>query len=172
MDPLEPTDDLLESLYVVNKVAKQLSDEATDAYDRGDATRSNVCSARKNALYRLKSEVIARVVAHDPSAVVGEYHAINGDAWLHLSVGDWNFHQPPYAIGSELTNAIRVTNSADAPRDAPYDRSAAVERSERSIEDALTRLADAGANANDHLQRPTVTSADDRIVDVRWSCLR
>ncbi|MFW5974475.1 MAG: hypothetical protein ACOCPZ_03760 [Natrialbaceae archaeon] len=171
MTPLEPTDDLLESLYVVNKVAKQLADEATAAYERGDVTESNVRSAQKNALYRLKTTVLSRIVAHDPASVTGEYHAINGDVWLFLTVGDWKFHQPPYAIGGELADAIETANSPSDPIDAPYVRDSTVDRSDRTLEDALSRLADAGVNANDHLARPTVTSENDRIVDVRWSYL-
>ncbi|MGQ3327756.1 MULTISPECIES: hypothetical protein [Halorubrum] len=171
MDPLEPTDDLLESLYVVNKVAKQFADEASAAYERGDLTESNVRSARKDALYRTKTAVLSRVVAHDPSRVSGEYHAINGDVWLFLDVDGWKFHQPAYAIGGELTDAIDIANARSDPLDAPYVRDSAVERSDRTLAEALSRLADAGVNANDHLARPTVTSEHDRIVDVRWSFL-
>ena len=171
MEPLEPSDDLLESLYVVNKVAKQLADDATAAYERGDATRSNVCSARKNALYRTKTTVLSRIVAYDPSTVSGEYHAINGDAWLHLTVNGWRFHQPPRAIGSDLTDRIDVANSPSDPRDAPYVRDSSVERSDRSLEEALRRLADCGVDANDHLSRPTISGTHDRIVDVRWPFL-
>ncbi|GAB7010328.1 hypothetical protein [Halorubrum trueperi] len=171
MDPLEPTDDLLESLYVVNKIAKQFADEATAAYERGDVTESNVRSARKDALYRTKTAVLSRVVAHDSSHVTGEYHAINGDVWLFLAVGDWRFHQPPHAIGSGLTDEIDIANERSEPVDAPYVRDSSVDRSDRTLEEALSRLADAGVNANDHLARPTVTSEHDRIVDVRWSHL-
>ncbi len=171
VDPLEPTEDLLESLYVVNKVAKQFADEATAAYERGDVTESNVRSARKDALYRTKTAVLSRIVAHDASRVTGEYHAINGDVWLFLSVGEWRFHQPPHAIGSDLTDEIEIANSRDEPLDAPYERDASVERSERSLEDALSRLAATGVNANEHLASTTVTSEHDRIVDVRWSFL-
>ncbi|QAU12393.1 hypothetical protein EKH57_06495 [Halorubrum sp. BOL3-1] len=171
MTPLEPTDDLLESLYVVNKVAKQLADEATAAYERGDITESNVRSARKDALYRLKTVVLSRIVAYDAERVTGEYHAIDGDVWLFLTVGDWHFHQPPHAIGRDLTDAIEVSNSRANPVDAPYERDASVERSDRTFDEALARLADAGADANDHLARPTVTGEHDRLVDVRWSFL-
>jgi len=156
VEPLEPDDDLLESLYVTNKVAKQLADEATEAYDRGDATRSNVCSARKDALYRTKTTVLNRIVAHDPSLVTGEYHAINGDVWLLVTVNGWEFHQPPYAFGSDLTDRIEITNSPDEPADVPYVREAGVERSNRSLEEALVALADRGVNANDSLARSTV----------------
>jgi hypothetical protein len=171
VDPLKPTDDLLESLYVVNKVAKQFADEATAAYDRGDLTESNVKSARKDALYRTKTAVLSRIVAHEGSEVTGEYHAINGDVWLFLTVGDWHFHQPPRAIGGDLAAEVDVANTPNEPFDAPYERDSSVERSERSLETALSRLADVGVNANDHLARPTVTSEHDRIVDVRWSFL-
>ncbi|GAB3694504.1 hypothetical protein [Halorubrum pallidum] len=171
MDALEPTDDLLESLYVVNKAAKQLADEATAAYDRGDVTESNVRSARKDALYRTKTDVIARVVAHDPSHVTGEYHSIHGDVWLFLRIGDWRFHQPPHAIGRDLTDQIQTENDRSEPIDAPYVRDSSITRSDRTLEEALSRLADAGINANDHLARSTVTSEHDRIVDVRWSHL-
>ena len=171
VDPLEPTEDLLESLYVVNKVAKQFADRATAAYERGDLTESNVKSARKDALYRTKTAVLSRIVAHDPSRVSGEYHAINGDVWLFLSIDGWHFHQPAYAIGSDLTDAIEIANGRSEPLDAPYKRDSSVERSERTLTQSLSRLADVGVNANDYLARPTVTSADDRIVDVRWSFL-
>lgn len=171
MDPLEPTDTVLESTYVVNKTAKQLSDDATDAYERGDPTRSNVCSARKDALYRTKTAVLNRVIAHDPDRVDGEYHAINGDAWLHLTVNGWNFHQPHGAIRSDLKDRIDLANTPDSPRDAPYVRDASVERSDRSLEEALRQLADVGVNANDHLARPTISGDRNQIVDVRWSYL-
>ena len=172
VDSLDPDDDLLESLYVVNKVAKRLADEATAAYDRGDITESNVRSARKNALYRTKTEVLNRIVASDPAAVAGEYHAVNGDVWLLVTVNGWEFHQPPHAFGSDLTDRIAVTNSVDEPRDVPYVRDAAVERSDRSLEAALRTLAERGVDANDHLARPTIRGENDRLTDVRWSCLR
>ncbi|SNR31808.1 hypothetical protein [Halorubrum vacuolatum] len=172
MEPLEPTDDLLESLYVVNKVAKQLADEATVAYERDDVTRSNRCSARKEALYRTKTTVLTRVVAYDPTRVTGEYHAINGDPWLHLTVDGWHFHQPPRAIGEALTDRIEVKNTESTPREAPYVRDATVKRSDRSLERALIHLAAHGVNANDHLPAPTISGTDDRLVDVRWACLR
>jgi len=171
VDPIEPTDDLLESLYVVNKVAKRFADEATAAYDRGDVAESNVRSARKDALYRTKTAVLSRIVAHEESRVTGEYHAINGDVWLFLAVRGWHFHQPRRAIGAALADEVDVANAPDEPIDAPYERDASVERSDRSLEDALARLAEAGVNANDHLARPTVTTEHDRIVDVRWSFL-
>jgi len=172
VDPLEPTDDLLESLYVVNKVAKQLADEATAAYDRGDITESNRCSARKEALYLTKTAVLNRVVAYDPTRVVGEYHAINGDPWLHLTVDGWHFHQPPRAIGGELTDRIRVKNTESTPRNAPYVRDPTVARSDRSLERALRHLAGHGINANDHLPTSTISGTNDRLVDVRWPFLR
>jgi len=171
VEPLEPTDDLLESLYVVNKAAKRLADEATAAYDRGDIAESNVRSARKDALYRTKTAVLSRVVAHDPTRVTGAYHAIDGDVWLFLSVGDWQFHQPPRAFGGDLTDAIETRNAPSDPIDAPYVRDPTAERSDRTLEEALSRLADAGVNANDRLARPTVTTERDRIVDVRWPFL-
>ena len=172
MDPLEPTDDLLESLYVINKAAKQLADDANAAYDRGDVTESNINAARKDALYRTKTTVLSRIVADDPSHVVGEYHSIHGDTWLLLTVNSWKFHQPPYAFGTDLTDRIRIRNDINDPRDVPYVRETAVERSERSLEDALVRLSDHGVNANDHLARPTISGERDQLVDVRWSCLR
>ena len=158
VDSLDPDDDLLESLYVVNKVAKRLADEATAAYDRGDITESNVRSARKDALYRTKTEVLNRIVA--------------SDVWLLVTVNGWEFHQPPHAFGSDLTDRIAVTNSVDEPRDVPYVRDAAVERSDRSLEAALRTLAERGVDANDHLARPTIRGENDRLTDVRWSCLR
>ncbi len=172
VDPLEPTDDLLESLYVINKVAKRLADEATAAYERGDVTGSNRRSARKEALYRTKTTLLSRMIAYDPTRVVGEYHAINGDAWLFLTVDGWHFHQPPRAIGGELLDRIEVTNAATSPRDAPYVRDATVERSDRTLEEALRHLASHGVDANDHLATPTISGTDDRLVDVRWACLR
>lgn len=171
MDPIEPTDDVLESLYVANKVAKQLSDDATAAYERGDTTTSNRCSVRKDALYRTKTAVLSRIVAADPDAVVGEYHAIDGDAWLFLTVNGWHFHQPPRAIGTDLTDRIEITNTPASPRDAPYVRDPTIERSDRSLSEALVHLAEHGVNANDHLARPTISGTDDRIVDVRWPFL-
>ena len=172
VDPLEPDDDLLESLYVVNKVAKRLADEATAAYDRGDVTESNVASARKDALYRTKTEVLNRIVAGDPDAVTGEYHAVHGDVWLLVTVNGWEFHQPPYAFGSDLTDRIETANSAAEPRDVPYVRDASVERSDRSLEEALRGLAERGVDANDHLAQPTISGEHDRLVDVRWAFLR
>ncbi len=172
MEPLEPDDDLLESLYVVNKAAKRLADEATAAYERGDVTRSNVTSARKDALYRTKTTVLNRIVAFDPDRVVGEYHSVHSDTWLLVTVDGWKFHQPPRAFGSDLTDRIEVQNRIDEPRDVPYVREAASPRSDRSLEDALRRLAERDINANDHLARPTVSGDRDRLVDVRWSCLR
>ena len=172
MEPLEPDDDLLESLYVVNKAAKRFADEATSAYERGDVTRSNVNSARKDALYRTKTAVLNRIVAFDPDRVVGEYHSVNGDTWLLITVDGWAFHQPPRAFGSDLTDRIEVRNGVDEPRDVAYVRDAASKRSDRSLEDALRGLAERGVDANDHLARPTVSGERDRLVDVRWSCLR
>ena len=117
MEPLEPDDDLLESLYVVNKAAKRLADEATSAYERGDVTRSNVNSARKDALYRTKTAVLNRIVAFDPDRVVGEYHSVNGDTWLLVTVDGWAFHNrharsgatSPTGSRSETGSTSRVT---------------------------------------------------------------
>lgn len=172
MDPLEPTDDLLESLYVVNKAAKRLADEATAAYERGDVTESNVNSARKAALYRTKTAVLSRIVAADPSRVTGEYHTVHGDTWLLVTVDGWEFHQPPYAFGSDLTDAIEISNTVDTPRDIPYVREATAERSDRSLDAALAHLAERGVDANDHLDRPTISGERDQVVDVRWPALR
>ena len=172
MDPLEPTDDLLESLYVVNKVAKQLADEATAAYERGDITESNVNAARKDALYRTKTTVLSRIVADDPAHVVGEYHSVHGDTWLLLTVNGWEFHQPPYAFGTDLTDQIETVNDINEPRNVPYVREAEVKRSDRSLEEALIRLAGRDVNANEHLARPTISGERNQLVDVRWSCLR
>jgi len=172
VDPLEPTDDLLESLYVVNKAAKRLADEATAAYERGDVTESNVNAARKDALYRTKTTVLSRIVADDPAHAIGAYHSIHGDTWLLLTVNGWEFHQPPHAFGTDLTDRIETVNDITDPRDVPYVREAAAERSDLSLEDALRRLAERGVNANDHLARPTISGERDRLVDVRWPCLR
>lgn len=172
VEPLEPDDDLLESLYVINRVAKQLADEASDAYGRGDITRSNVCSARKDALYRTKTAVLNRIVASDASLVDGEYHVIDGDTWLLVDVDGWTFHQPPHAFGRDLTDRIEVANAADDPREVPYVRESAIERSDRSLESALVALAGHGVDANDHLARTTIRGERDQLVDVRWPCLR
>jgi len=172
VDPLEPTDDLLESLYVVNKAAKRLADEATAAYQRGDVTESNVNAARKDALYRTKTTVLGRIVADDPAHVVGEYHSVHGDTWLLLTVDGWEFHQPPYAFGTDLTNQIETANDVTDPRDVPYVREAAVKRSDRPLEEALVHLAEHGVNANNHLARPTISGERDQLVDIRWSYLR
>jgi hypothetical protein len=172
VDPLDPTDDLLESLYVVNKAAKRLADEATAAYERGDVTESNVQSARKDALYRTKTRVLNRIVAGDPSAVSGEYHAVHGDVWLLVDVRGWTFHQPPRAFGSDLTDRIETTNTEAEPRSVPYVRDPTATRSDRSLVEALSDLAARGVDANDHLARPTILDEHDRLVDVRWSCLR
>jgi len=172
VDPLSPDEDVLESLYVVNKVAKQRADDATDAYDRGDITQSNVHAARKDALYRTKTAVLTRIVTADPTAVTGEYHAIDGSVWLLVDVHGWTFHQPPYAFGRGLTDRIAIENTPDEPLDVPYERDPTVSRTDRSLKQALCVLAARGVNANDHLERPTVSGEHDQLVDVRWSYLR
>lgn len=79
-----PSQEDLESLYVVNKKAKQYSNQ------------SHVYEYRSDALYRLKHEALSRW-GHQSEKI--EKHYIENKAYVFFSfTGPWSFHVPSEII--------------------------------------------------------------------------
>lgn len=81
----------LESIYRINKAAKQQASLANDAYNAGRPRDAKKHSNRKAALYKTKAHAISRI---SDAATCVERHSIDDSNYYCLYFGDWSYHLP------------------------------------------------------------------------------
>lgn len=172
-DPLDPTAQVLEALYVVNKHAKQEADRAASAYAEGRGSDARFHSLRKQALYDVKTVALHRVVVSSEAKVAFEHHTIGGDPFLCFSVDGWSFHQPLDAVDDALLERVGRETAGASDNDASidYDRTTTVEHADCSLEAALCQFQRVGIDANEYLEQSTILDEWWSERSVEWSCL-
>lgn len=85
--------DTLEALFVINKRAKQYAQQATEAYERGYGGLAKTDSLRKEALYALKSHVLARLYLRGDVKEI-QLHHIDDRKYYCFSIKEYKFHTP------------------------------------------------------------------------------
>lgn len=157
VEPIPPADDVLEAVYVINKHAKRLADEAASAYERGFGAEARANSVQKKALYGVKTAVLHGITKAAPESVEAERHELSGDQFVCLYVNGWSFHQPDEDVCDELSEVVEWRDSEGEQTTVDYTRDSTVEHSEYSLKEALTVLDEQGVCANNHLDQTHVS---------------
>jgi hypothetical protein len=153
IDPLPITDDVITAVYVINRYAKQLSDEADAAYQSGMGAEAKVKSTRKKALYDVKTVAIHRLIKSNPAVVDVSVHDLNGDVEMYCFEfpNGGSFHQPKSAVSDGVLDVIDLdVSDADVER-IEFTASTDVSGLETSLAEALGVLHHHGINVNTHL---------------------
>jgi len=163
LDPLEPTETIIDALYTINKYAKKEAKNGTDCYRSGEKARAKVHSVRKTALYAVKSIAIHRLVKTDPDNVTVTKHKIDGDEfWCFcFEVLGQSFHQPVEAVVSDAIDALAHSDGTVESEDvSEIELESAVPDDLPDLKSALETLAaDYGIDANDYLTQHSVTES-------------
>jgi hypothetical protein len=167
LDTLSQTNDVLQSIYTVNRHAKRFDEQATSAYHAGQGAEARAYSLRKRALYRTKTVAIHRLGKADPTAVRVVRHELNGNNetyCLYFTPVDRNedreysFHQPLDAVEPELLQD--VTGSDDRStlplETISFDTTSETDSLERSLSDAISTLRAHDLDPNDYLDATVV----------------
>lgn len=171
LDGLPQTNDILQSIYTINRHAKQLDEQAASAYRADQGAEARAYSLRKRALYRTKTVAIHRLVKADPAAVRIVRHELNGDNetyCLYLSPVDgdedreYSFHQPLDAVDPEL---LRDVTGSDDRSTLPletisFDTTSETDSLERSLSDAISTLRQHDLDPDDYLDATVVEDYD------------
>ena len=156
------TEETLEALFVINKKAKQYARRATEAYEQGFGGMAKTDSLRKNALYRLKSYVLATLYVQGDIDEV-QLHHINGNQYYCLQIGVYQFHTPVTEFkdslicphidmrlrDEEISDAAEITDDTTEVKYLDdFSPSESVPEEMMSERDALVHLAEAYRSVN------------------------
>jgi hypothetical protein len=159
LEPLEPSEDLLEAVFTINRHAKRLDDEADAAYSRGDGAEARGLAIQKRALYRSKTVALHRMGRADPDAIRVDRHELYGDhEMLCVSLRGYSFHQPLDAVATGL---LRATIGHEDPSALPlepidFEASTDTDELDLSLTQAIAVLRDHGIDPNDYLEETAV----------------
>ena len=155
----------LRALYVLNKVAKQISQKIKDGTAHNNFVTSDCQAAlreRKTALYQVKRRVLE--ILH-PEASRIEIHEIRGSEFYCFYFGSWSFHTPV----EQFSNEVVIDGRLVLP---DFSTSCASIRAQQSLEESLVHLREEfNINANDHLDRRYLVAPDGEFIDIGWSTL-
>lgn len=146
----EPTEETLQSLFKINKHAREYADNAQRHYQRRKHYSAQRNSARKTALYSVKAAVLSKIT--DEADQI-EKHKIDDRTYFCLYFDRWSFHCtldelniPPDQVENEHTKVL-----------GDFEKDSDVGTLSRSLKESLLHLHDVfGVNANDHLSRRRV----------------
>lgn len=163
LDPLEPTEIIIDALYTINKYAKEEAKNGTKCYKSGEKARAKVHSVRKTALYAVKSIVIHRLVKADPDTVTVKKHEIDGNEFwcFYFETFEQSFHQPVEAVVSDAIDTIAHSDGTVESEDAAeIELQSDVPDDLPALESVLETLAtDHGIDANEYLTQHRVTES-------------
>jgi len=145
----EPTEETLKSLFKINKHARKYADKAHRHYQRGKHYSAKRNSAKKEALYGAKAEVLSDLKGEADRV---ERHRIDGQLYNCLYFGEWSFHCKPDEI------SLRSDRFDEEPETlTDFEKDADTGSVTRSLKSSLVHLNDTfGADANEHLPRKRV----------------
>lgn len=138
--------EILESLYVINKHARKYAQKAHEHYlaDRHAPAARN--SARKEALYDLKGRVLSGLTGHAERI---ERHRIDGKEYLCLYINGFAFHALPDEIdlgSAQVDEAVEELSG--------FEKTAEKEGTSRTLKVSLLYLQEEfGISANDLLPK-------------------
>lgn len=150
---------LLQSLYVINKHAKQYAEQATENYHAGNKTTARQNSIKKDALYTVKSLVLD-TIKDDANNIT--LHKINSKTYYCFTFDEFSFHSPyrdhNISVDGDVTKLSNFSTSSD-------------KQCNRSLKDSLQYISShTGINANNHLKQEYV-SYSHRSYFTGWSYL-
>ena len=141
MSNIQDSNVTLESLYVINKKAKQYSEKSVEAYESGNGKNAKKNSERKEALYDLKTDVINEI---KEKAEKVELHRSEGFDMYCMYFDEFSFHVPANEIGKIRYEDTKVFDEFEVDSEK--------EATTRSLKDSLLHIQDEfGFNANDYL---------------------
>jgi hypothetical protein len=83
--------ELMSSLYVVNKHAKQYAEQATKNYQMGKGATAKQNSVRKKSLYKVKSLILEDLTEQTTDIQI---HKIDNQLYYCFIFEDYSFHSP------------------------------------------------------------------------------
>jgi len=155
MDPKKvEREPLLDSLYNLNKHAKKYAQLAEENYRQNKGATAKTNSIKKDALYALKSDVLAGL--YDAGSVDEvERHLINKTEYWLFRIDNWTYHAPIESIEVDHSD---ISKGVDTPVVLDeFDKTAKKDRSSRSLKSSLLHVQDVlGLSANDYLSQTHV----------------
>jgi len=173
MEPLPATDEVLDALYTINRVAKRHGEQGDEAYRRNDGALAKVHSVKKHALYDAKTIALHRLAAPHPDSLTLTRHKLNDDHdhWL-FDFGTRSFHQPARAVANELLEDYGFDTEDEDATSIEYDSNPGSRDLPLSVEEALGHLLEYGIDANEYLSQTSVAEYEWGFVqathDTRW----
>lgn len=141
--------DVLEAVYKINKHAKKYAELASENYRQGKKANAKANSCKKEALYAVKSQVLAEVKSE---ATRIARHTINGENYYCLYFDEWSFHAPVHELDVD-ESAVDETDTLEE-----FDPSSDAEHTSLSLKEALLHLeTEFGLNANEYLPETYVS---------------
>ena len=109
--PLEPTTELLEAIFTLNKHAEQLFDKSISASKHGKDAQAKICLVQKNALHKIKSDVLhrfAKYASKNNIEIEVEKHKTVGDSvcWCLNISDEYSFHIPVEKTDSKMIQTL------------------------------------------------------------------
>jgi hypothetical protein len=145
---MEVSNNLLENLYVINKHAKDYNNR-THVNDNFGYSNNEIDKLRKEALYRMKSDVLNEIKEEADSI---ELHIINSEEYYCFYFGEWSFHLPEDEF---------EVNDVDC-KDVLYnfESDEVKSRSNIPLRKALNYFRNKGINANEYLENKYISSGN------------
>lgn len=83
--------ELIKSIYVINKKAKEFEERSQKAYQKGDKEGASYYSQQKAQLYTLKSNLLNDIKEYTTYITI---HNINGRKFYYFKFDHFSFHSP------------------------------------------------------------------------------
>lgn len=145
----ELTEKSLESIYIVNKYAKKMSEKSQRLYQRNQKGQAKVKSEKKHSLYGVKESFLRQTI---PCSSSIELHLIDGQEFIcvYYKNDEWSFHNPdPHSFPVSLDN-LEPKELDDFSSSSKIDSSRITSVSE--LENALQFLYESHSiDANKHI---------------------
>lgn len=152
-------EEVMKSLYVLNKHAKQYAELASENYHIGKKTTAKANSNKKKALYDVKSTVLYKIQGEAERIME---HTIDGEKYYCLYFDGYSFHVP--------VDDISINQPVDGSDEIYIDNSSEKEIN-RSLKDSLLCIQnELGLNANNRLPEKKIDYGHNRYF-IGWKYL-
>lgn len=116
----EMLDELLQSLYVINKHAKQYAEQGTENYRKGKKASAKRNSVRKDALYTLKSLILDDIKDDAKEITI---HRIESNIFYCFTFKEYSFHSPYNQHEIQVETDIESLDDFDSSSEKEITRS-------------------------------------------------
>lgn len=143
-------DDLMKSVYKLNKQARKYADLAEYNYKIGKKATAKANSVRKKALYDLKTDILSLLYRSDVVDSI-RCHKINNRLYWLFEMESWSFHVPVDHLDIDTTD---VANPNDPVELVDFHKSQKANRTSRSLKESLLFIQNKlDLSANDYLSQ-------------------